>query len=49
MTKDELISAIDSYGCKMLQNKLDGSETKEEILAYLRKCNCPVIKKYLTH
>jgi hypothetical protein len=31
----------------MLKNKLDGDETKDEIVAYLHKCKCPVIhKKY---
>jgi len=28
----------------MLDKKLDGSETKEEIVKYLKKCNCPALK-----
>ena len=29
----------------MLNDKLDGSETKEVIVKYLKKCNCPVLKE----
>lgn len=47
MTKQEVIDLINSSGCQMLRDKLDGDETKEEIVAYLRKCKCPIIKKYL--
>jgi hypothetical protein len=47
MTKQEILDLIESSGCKMLQGKLEGDETKQQILAYLRKCDCPVIKKYL--
>jgi hypothetical protein len=43
--KDVLIYMIEKLGCKMLKGKLDGSESKEEIVAYLRRCNCPVLKK----
>jgi len=28
----------------MLKNKLDGSETKDLIVKYLKKCECPVLK-----
>ena len=47
MTKEEIIELINSSGCKMLNDKLDGDETKEQIVAYLKKCNCPVIKSHL--
>jgi hypothetical protein len=47
MTKDELIYLVESSGCRMLKNKLEGDETKDEILSYLKKCKCPVIAKYL--
>ena len=47
MTKSELIAFIDSSGCNMLKDKLDGSETKEEIISYLKRCKCPVIKKLI--
>jgi hypothetical protein len=29
----------------MLKEKLDGSETKDEIIEYLHHCDCPVLKK----
>ena len=32
----------------MLKNKLEGDETKEEIVNYLKKCSCPVLKKKFT-
>jgi hypothetical protein len=47
MSKEEIIELIESSGCKMLKGKLDGDETKEQIVAYLKKCNCPIIKSYL--
>jgi hypothetical protein len=31
----------------MLKDKLDGTETKDEIVAYLRHCKCPTLKKLL--
>jgi len=32
----------------MLNDKLDGTETKAEIVEYLHHCDCPVLrKKYL--
>lgn len=43
--KETLIKTIESEGCKMLQDKLEGDETKEEIVSYLKKCDCPVLKK----
>lgn len=47
MSKEELIHLINSSGCQMLKNKLDGSETKQEIVDYLISCKCPVIKSHL--
>lgn len=47
MSKQEVIDLIQSSGCKMLQDKLDGDETKDEIVAYLKRCKCPIIKSYL--
>ena len=29
----------------MLKDKLDGSETKAEIIEYLEHCDCPALKK----
>ena len=47
MTKTELIDYIDSSGCDMLKGKLHGMETKAEIIHFLKRCKCPVIKKIL--
>jgi len=29
----------------MLKDKLDGTETKDEVVQYLTKCSCPVLKQ----
>jgi hypothetical protein len=29
----------------MLKDKLDGTETKEDIVSYLKECDCPKIHK----
>lgn len=47
MSKQDIIDLIENSGCQMLKGKLDGDETKEEILSYLKKCKCPIIKSYL--
>ena len=39
---------IEEEGCSMLKNKLDGTETKEEIVEYLKDCDCPALKKRFT-
>jgi hypothetical protein len=43
--KETLIETIDESGCDMLQDKLDGTETKEEIVKYLKECECKVLKQ----
>jgi len=43
-----LIEVIEEEGCDMLKDKLDGSETKEVIVKYLKKCDCPALKKRFT-
>jgi hypothetical protein len=43
--KDTIIKTIEESGCEMLKDKLDGTETKEEIVEYLHKCDCPTLKK----
>lgn len=48
VSKEFLIRTIDKYGCKMLKNRLKGDETKEEIILFLRICECPVLKKMFT-
>ena len=47
LSKEDLIHAIETSGCRMLKDKLDGTETKDEIVAYLEKCKCPTLKKLL--
>jgi hypothetical protein len=42
-TKERILEDIEKSGCKMLQDKLDGSETKDEIIEYLYECRCPKI------
>lgn len=48
MTKEQLIEIIKKKGCSMLKDKLNGDETKKEIIEYLIHCKCPVIKKLLS-
>jgi len=43
--KETVIRKIEESGCKMLKNKLEGDETKEEIVEYLTECKCPSIHK----
>ena len=43
--KERIIKEINKSGCKMLKGKLDGTETKEEVVEYLEHCKCPSLKK----
>ena len=43
--KDILVATIEKSGCDMLKDKLEGDETKDEIVEYLKECDCPVLKK----
>jgi hypothetical protein len=43
--KDTIINTIEKSGCTMLKDKLDGTETKEEIVEYLKECDCKVLKE----
>ena len=43
--KNTLIATIEKSGCDMLKGKLEGDETKEEIVEYLKECDCPILKK----
>jgi hypothetical protein len=43
--KERIIKEIDKSGCDMLKDRLEGDETKEEIIAYLHECRCPVLKE----
>jgi len=39
------VDAIEKDGCSMLTDKLEGGETKAQIVEYLKECDCPVLKK----
>ena len=43
--KERIIKEIEKSGCDMLKDKLEGDETKEEIVEFLSACSCPVLKK----
>jgi hypothetical protein len=43
--KETIIKKIEESGCQMLKNKLDGTETREELVEYLIRCKCPKIHK----
>ena len=45
MSKDELIKDIRESGCDMLNNEIDEDVSKEDIIDYLKECNCPSLKK----
>jgi hypothetical protein len=40
-----IIEEIHKAGCEMLKGKIDGTETKEELIEYLKHCRCPVLRK----
>jgi hypothetical protein len=44
-TASEIVEEIRKAGCDMLNGKIDGSETKEELIEYLKHCRCPVLRK----
>ena len=44
-TVTEIVEEVKKAGCDMLAGKLNGSETKEELVEYLRHCKCPVLKR----
>jgi len=47
--KATLINKIEASGCRMLKNKLDGNETKQEIVEFLQECKCPSLKASFSH
>ena len=44
LTLADIIAEIERSGCDMLKGKMDGTESKETIVKYLKKCDCPVLK-----
>lgn len=47
MSKEELIKAVETYGCGKLKTLPLAYMTKEQILAHLITCECPMIQKLL--
>ena len=41
MTKEEIINYIDKEGCNMLKKIHFVSMNKEDIIKYLKDCDCP--------
>lgn len=48
MKKETIINDIEKSGCEMLKDKLEGDETKSEIIEYLVECKCPKIHQLYT-
>ena len=48
MTKEELITAVETYGCGKLKTLPLKMMSKEQIVKHLTYCDCPVIKKLLS-
>jgi len=47
MTKEELIKAVETYGCGKLKTLPLAMMSKEQIVKHLIYCDCPVIRKIL--
>ena len=47
MTKEELIKAVETYGCGKLRTLPLAMMSKEQIVKHLTYCDCPVIRKIL--
>ena len=47
MSKEDLIKAVEDYGCGRLRTLPLAYMSKEEIVKHLMYCSCPVIKKLL--
>lgn len=47
MTKEDLVKAVQDYGCGRLRSLPLDYMTKQQIVEHLKQCSCPVIKKLL--
>lgn len=47
-TKERILEDIEKSGCKILKGKLNGDETKEDIIDYLYECRCSKIHSLYT-
>lgn len=45
MSKDELIKAIEEYGCGLLKHLPLKLMTKEAIISHLEECKCPKLQQ----
>jgi hypothetical protein len=43
-SKADILKTVEASGCEMLKDKLDGTETKAEVVKYLHACKCPTLK-----
>ena len=47
MSKEDLIKAVETYGCGKLKTLPLAYMSKDQIVKHLINCQCPVIKKLL--
>lgn len=47
MTKEQLIKAVEGYGCGKLKTLPLAYMTKEQIVKHLVNCECPMIRKLM--
>lgn len=47
MSKEELIKAVEDYGCGKLKTLPLAMMSKEQIVKHLTYCSCPVLQKLL--
>jgi hypothetical protein len=47
MSKEDLVLAVQSYGCGMLKTLPVQYMSKEQIIEHLKNCQCPMIRKLI--
>lgn len=47
MTKEQIVRAVQDYGCGKLKTLPVAYMTKEQILTHLVNCDCPMIRKLM--
>jgi hypothetical protein len=47
MTKEQLIKAVETYGCGKLKTLPLAYMTKEQIVKHLVNCECPMLRKLM--
>jgi hypothetical protein len=48
VSKDALCLIINKLGCDMVKKHIKESHTKEEVVAILKRCKCPILKSLFT-